>query len=140
MSAILHILGQQVSTTQAILDKCTVYPFAVFIGYRSATGVAVDSWRIVMAHSAGDIDEVSFVPPGCELMRTELMPVERLHALPVSQRGRYRAAFVAYWMWRRSRSIDKPLADMKPHTDYDPILMDEEVRRWVQPVGRYCGD
>lgn len=128
--------------SQAAILSATVYPYAVLVRYRDAAGRVVDEWRIVMAHEADDIDEVSLVPEGCEFMRAERMPIERLHSLPVAQRERYRPAFKSYWLWRRSRdpAVGKPVAELITHVDYDPILLDMEVNRWVRPFNNWQGD
>lgn len=124
----------------AVLARCTVYPWMVVVTYRDAAGNVAMVRQVVEGLLSEPPCATGYVPEGGELMRADIFPATRFEDMNDTGRARYRPEYRAFLMWRKAKALGKAVAQMVPWTEYDPILIDETVERWVKPACRYAGD
>lgn len=115
---------------QQILAAATVHTYVVATYVLGVDGVACRSIDVVQAHSQPDPAELA--PEGVELIRASVWPVEMLRTMPLHQRSFGMAnIWRAYLMWNRAQDLGKPVAELQPWVDFDPITIDTDVASWV---------
>jgi len=77
---------------------------------------------------------------GKRVMHAEIFPADRLLAMPVDIRPRYRKHFEYLQMWRRAQQRGVQIAALRPWFDYDPVFLHEQVQSWLHPGVRWTGD
>jgi hypothetical protein len=124
----------------AILEKCTVYPWVVAVGYHFTPGVHHLGLHITERRMSDAPDPLGFLPAGAELNRAEVLPAARLDDMPARGRERYKPHYRAYLMWRKAKAIGKQPVELQSWADYDPVLIEEDVQRWAAPGVRFGGE
>ena len=82
------------------------------------------------------------LPEGAVPVRSMVYPVQQvLDTPPGARRGLPSDDYRLHLLWRKARALGKQRRELDPWVDYDPILIDESVERWVhEGRSRYAGD
>lgn len=137
-SAIAAFIGLTPAQQQAAIARATVQPILIRLAVTNG-GATFYRHYIRKLRGQHEVDEVSLLEPGDHLLRSDVLPIERLHYMPREQRRDWSLAYAAYLMWRRAESLGKRPNELRCWEDYDPIQMDEDLRAWLRP-GRHVGD
>lgn len=153
MSAYLQGLAEALNplAVARALERCTFYPWIVQVAYRERVaypdGSTVTEFpryreriEVVQATLLDPPDELQFVPEGAEFLRADVFPATRFDDMTPLVRANYKRHYRAFLMWRKAHALGKPVAQLQPWTDYDPVLVDENCERWACPGVRYAGD
>ena len=124
----------------AILANCTIYPWMVSVRYAEPGGRVQVARHVIEGLLHSPPDGVPLTPDGCECLSVVTFPATHFDDMPLEMRQRFRAEYKTYLMWRKAKAFSKPVAELVPWKDYDPVHIDESVERWVKPFGRYAGD
>lgn len=135
-TALLNSIANQA----AILERCTVYPWVVAVGYHITPGVHQLGINITERRMSDAPDPLGYLPTGAELNRYEVFPAARFDDMPANTRFKWKPHYRAYLMWRKAKAIGKQAAELQSWTDYDPVLIDESVQRWAAPGVRFTGE
>lgn len=95
---------------------------------------------VIEAPTARDVDAEILLDKDEAAVRVDILPAVRLEFMPQELRCRYTAEYMTLLLYQAAQRLGVPLAEMKGWVHYDPIDMDERVRRWVSPGVRYTGD
>lgn len=123
-----------------VLVGATLWPYIIRLTYVAKSGNIRTDTHVVQGTIHNTPDGLDLLPEGAEEWVIGIMPASKLIDLEVNRRPQYKRHYEAYLMWRKAKSKGMAVSDMRPWKDYDPVFIDENVQRWLQPVGRYCGD
>jgi hypothetical protein len=124
----------------SLIERATLYPWVVQFTYSSTPGIGMFGLRIVQAPMHNPPRAENFIPEGAELLREDTFPAMRFEDMSQGRRGRYRSHYRAFLMWRRAHALQVQVENLRPWVDYDCVLIDETVERWVNRGVRFCGD
>jgi hypothetical protein len=147
------------ASAAATIERATVWPFVCTlfvqhrVKYHDGTS-AIDFERTELFREIRQAPRAK--PPAAEdivaalgllepvVMRADIFPAQHFDDMNVDARGRYKAEYRAYLLWRQAHAAGLIPADMQPWAEgpsgYDPIAMDERVERWARPGVRFTGD
>jgi hypothetical protein len=122
------------------LERATVRPFIVhaYVDKEDGTGELYAEVIERPLHNAPIAEDV--IPKGALLRWASIYPAARFDDMTLEQRESHRADYHMYLMWRRAKAIGKAREHLVPWVDYDAVMIENEVLRWMNPVGRYWGD
>jgi hypothetical protein len=122
------------------LARATVYPFIVRAYAEKADGTCELFAEVIERplHHAPIGHDV--IPKDAKLLWASIYPASRFDDMNRGQRESHRGDYHMYLMWRRAKAIGKAREDLVPWVDYDAVMIENEVLRWMNPVGRYWGD
>lgn len=137
------VMGAVLSAAErsgSALAAATPWPWIVAVEYILDERYT-SSVRVVQARASDRPCPLGLIPKGARLLRAEVYPATRFDDLPAGRaaRERYERHYTAYLMWRNAMAVGKPVAELVPWRDYDPIGIDTAAQRWVDPM-RYWGD
>lgn len=125
----------------AALDRSTVLPWVVEL-VSVKPGQAAS--RHISVHYAPmhrpPIPE-DLLPQGARFVRADVFPATRFDDMPIHVRDRYyRAHYRAALMARRAKANGMTVEQLQASEHHDPVLIDEQVERWLRPHNRFVGD
>jgi len=120
------------------LQHATLWPWVITLRF-TLDGAQMTSTHIVQSTVGNPPDELQFLPAGAEDVFADVFPASRFDDMPLEVRPRYASQYRAFLMWRAAKAIGRPVADMRPWVDFDPIGKHERVESWLRP-GRKLGD
>ncbi len=135
--SMLAVQAQALKLSRA-LEHATLWPWVITLRY-TLDGQRQESVHIVQSTVGNPPDELQFLPAGAENVAADVFPASRFDDMAAAVRQNYGRQYRAFLMWRAARAIGKPVADMQPWADFDPIGHDDRVSNWLRP-GRYQGD
>lgn len=115
----------------AIIDRATAWPWIIELGY-SVGGVHTRTIQVLLSTVVERPPCEDLLPAGAELGRSVVFPATRFEDMAdTTMRRNHRQHYEAFLMWRKARECGKPLIELEPWADFDPVAIDEAVRRWV---------
>lgn len=141
LAALARSLTMQAVEQAKVVQSATIWPWVITIRKVDAQGKAeaVRVW-VEQAPAGSYPDPFKMLPEGVDEFTVDMLPASRFDDMAEHVRPRYVVHYKAYLRWRAARALGKTVADMQCWKDYDPVGEDERVQRWLQPIGRYCGD
>lgn len=137
--------AEQAVKNARALEVATLWPFVVQIHFRPRVsyfdgtsqieydGAFEPTLQIVQAPLGKPPEASDYIPanavPGS--VRADIFPVSRFDDMAQALRSRYTGAYREYLMWRKANALQVSRAALRPWVDYDAILIDGVVARWV---------
>lgn len=137
VAALAADLATVAANAGAVLARCTLYPWMVVVTYRDAAGNVAMVRQVVEGLLSEPPCATGYVPDGAEFMRGDVFPATRFDDMTPETRARYKAEYRDYLMWRKAKAYGKTVVQLVPWVDYDAVMLDESVERWVMPFARW---
>ena len=74
------------------------------------------------------------------IVRATTLPASRLLDIEPRDRICFQRAFITWRKWASAKARGKRVEDLVPWEDFDPALIEEDMRRWLAPGVRFAGD
>lgn len=140
--ALADDLIASIASGASIIDRATVWPWVVHVIWQRE-GEAIGQHALQIVQRSMFDPPVEFdagVPDGAVVLRSEIYPCTRFDDMTPTVRRVHTNHYREYLMWRRAHALGKKREQLDPWKDYDPIMIDESVQRWLQPGVRFAGD
>jgi len=117
----------------AAIERATVYPYVVTALWRNADS-SIGGTREVLQrgrHEAPTAEAV--LPVGAVFLSGKVTPAEAFDSMEtLFEREQHRAEYGTFRLWRTLHAAGKSVDSAVPWVDYDPVYVDECVRRWMR--------
>lgn len=112
------------------------------VTYETRAG-SIESLATVIEVEPGQmpiVEDLVELAHAVRIVRATTLPASRLLDIEPRDRICFQRAFLTWRKWASAKARGKRVEDLVPWEDFDPALIDEDMRRWLAPGVRFAGD